>query len=61
MSHLLTIREVCARDGVSRTTIYARMNERQFPAPIKIGTKSVRWRSDEIDAYIDRLSAARAA
>ncbi len=61
MSHLLTIREVCARVGVSRTTIYARMNERQFPAPIKIGTKSVRWRSDEIDAYIDRLSAARAA
>ena len=61
MSHLLTIREVCARVGVSRTTIYARMNERQFPAPIKIGAKSVRWRSDEIDAYIDRLSAARAA
>ena len=61
MSHLLTIREVCARVGVSRTTIYARMNERQFPAPIKTGTKSVRWRSDEIDAYIDRLSAARAA
>ena len=61
MSHLLTIGEVCARVGVSRTTIYARMNERQFPAPIKIGTKSVRWRSDEIDAYIDRLSAARAA
>ena len=47
MSHLLTIGEVCARVGVSRTTIYARMNERQFPAPIKIGTKSVRWRSDE--------------
>ena len=33
MSHLLTVKEVCARVGVSRTTIYARMAERQFPAP----------------------------
>lgn len=61
MSQLLSIREVCARVGVSRTTVYARMAERQFPTPVKVGVKSVRWRSDEIDSYIDRISAARAA
>ena len=61
MSQLLSIKDVCAKVGVCRTTIYARMAERKFPTPLKIGDKTVRWRADEIDAFIDRLSAARAA
>ena len=61
MSRLMTLKEVCARVGVCRTTIYNRIAERQFPQPVKVGSKSVRWRSDEIDEYIEQISAARAA
>ena len=59
MSQLLSVKEVCAKVGVCRTTVYARMAAKTFPTPLKIGAKTVRWRADEIDAFIDRLSAAR--
>lgn len=60
LPQLLSIRDVCAKVGVCRSTVYARMAERKFPTPLKIGVRTVRWRADEIDAFIDRLSAARA-
>ena len=50
---LLTRPEVEARCRISRTTLYRLMREDTFPEPIKIGAKAVRWKSGEIDAYID--------
>ncbi|MFZ5616244.1 MAG: helix-turn-helix transcriptional regulator [Pseudomonadota bacterium] len=46
---LLSISEVCALIGVSRSMIYKCMRERDcpFPAPLKIGALS-RWRLDDI-------------
>ena len=58
---LLNISAVRARVGVSRTTIYKMLAKGTFPKPAYPAPHMPRWRSDEIEAYIERLSAARAA
>ena len=59
---LLNIRDVAALLRVNRGTIYRMLaRDESFPKPIYVTPKVPRWRSDEIGAYIDILSAARAA
>ena len=45
--------------GESRSTIYKRISEGEFPKPVKLGAKSVGWLEDEVAAYIDARIAAR--
>src|SRR6188768_3371434 len=52
---LLRISEVCRLTGLSRATIYRRIEEETFPAPLRVGDRSVRWASDVIDAWRDAL------
>jgi prophage regulatory protein len=47
--------------GESRSTIYKRISEGEFPKPVKLGAKSVGWVADEIASYNDRRIAARDA
>ncbi len=50
---LLTREEVERRVGLSRSTIYARMNAGTFPAARReVETGNVRWLASEIDAWI---------
>lgn len=50
---LLTRRQVEAKCGMSRTSIYRRMEAGTFPRPIKDpDTGAVRWLAHEIDAWI---------
>ena len=49
---LLTAKEVAERVGCDVSTIYARMKSGDFPRSIKIGSRSVRWWSREIDAWL---------
>jgi prophage regulatory protein len=59
---ILRRREVQARTGLSRSTIYEKIKERSFPLPISLGTKSVGWISSEIDQWIaDRVRISRPA
>ena len=58
--HLLTAREVCRVAAFSHATLYRLCDAGLFPKPIKIGRAAVRWRSDEVYAHIEQLSAARA-
>lgn len=44
--------EVEARTGLSRSTIYAMVAERRFPAPIKLGLRAVGWPESEIGAWL---------
>ena len=39
--------------GLSTSTIYQLMADGRFPQPLKIGIRSVRWRLDELVAWID--------
>ena len=56
---LLTRAEVEERVGLRRSAIYAMMRAGRFPEPVKISSRCVRWRSDEVQAWIDGLPRAR--
>lgn len=54
-------KEVEARTGLSRSSIYARLKpnpkrpgefDPSFPKPVSIGTKSVGWIAAEVEAWI---------
>lgn len=49
---LLTRQEVEAMCRLSRSAIYRLMREGQFPCPIKIGARAVRWPQSEIESWI---------
>ncbi|WP_367154248.1 helix-turn-helix transcriptional regulator [Methylomonas sp. HYX-M1] len=49
---ILRRKQVEARIGLSRSTIYERIKAGTFPAPISLGAKSVGWLESEIDAWL---------
>ena len=52
--------EVLQRTGLSRTTLWRRINALNFPAPFKLGGgRAVAWLEHEIDAWIECQAAAR--
>ena len=55
---LLTIREVCAIAGVSRSSIYTGINEGHFPRPVRLGRKAIRWRASDIEKWLAELPAS---
>ena len=52
---MLTVAEVQACLGLSRSTIWRRRQEKRFPLPCDIGNGRIRFRSDEIEAYVTEL------
>ncbi len=54
MSHtILRLPAVKARTGLSRSTIYRRIIEGNFPRPVSLGARAVGWREHEIIEWID--------
>lgn len=54
---ILRRKQVEARTGLSRSTIYNRIKQGTFPAPISLGVKSVGWVEDEIQTFLaDRVA-----
>jgi len=54
--------QVERRTGLSRSTIYQRMKDGTFPAPISLGAKAVGWLENEITAWLaERIKASRGA
>lgn len=59
---ILRRKQVEARTGLSRSSIYAAISAGTFPAPIALGEKSVGWLEHEIDGWIAaRVAASRKA
>jgi prophage regulatory protein len=52
---LLRLNEISAMLGMSRSTIYRRMQEGTFPQPVVLGARAVRWRFEVVEAWRDRL------
>ena len=52
MEKLLTRREVESLCRIGRSALYRNMRQGDFPLPIKIGPRAVRWRESEIEAYL---------
>ena len=61
MSALLKRQEVEQRVKLGTSTIYRRMAQGLFPRPLDLGGGVVRWREDDIEAWIDSLTRTQAA
>ena len=53
MGNLLTRAEVQARVRISRSRIYVLMRSGEFPLPIRIGRRAVRWDETELEEWLD--------
>lgn len=51
---ILRLPAVKAQTGLSRSTIYARITEGCFPAPISLGDRAVGWVESEINDWLAR-------
>jgi prophage regulatory protein len=49
---LLRRKQVEARTGLTRSTIYALIARQQFPKPLPLVGRTVAWRETSIDAWI---------
>ena len=56
---ILRIRDVTARVGVARSTIYEWQSRGTFPASVPLGERSIGWLESEVTAWIE--SRARRA
>lgn len=50
---LLRLTDVCRILALSRSTIYKRIAEHNFPRPIRLGVRAVRWRIEAIEVWRD--------
>ena len=56
----LRLPEVLARTGLSRSTIYVRLDQGRFPRPVSLGARAVGWIETEVDEWIRaRIVASR--
>lgn len=49
---ILRLPAVKLRTGLSRSTIYLRVGQGSFPAPISLGARAVRWLELEVDSWL---------
>ena len=52
MTQFLTRAEVCAMIGVSYPTLWERIRKGQFPAGYVLWNRQVRWKADEVEAWL---------
>jgi len=52
---LIRLSDLSESLGVSRSTIYRWISEGEFPAPVRIGERAVRWRSEDIEQWKNSL------
>jgi len=53
---------VIAATGKGRSAIYADVKQGTFPAPIKLGARSVGWTTESLDLWIaGRIAASKVA
>jgi prophage regulatory protein len=59
---ILRRKQVEARTGLARSTIYEGVKKCTFPAPINLGAKSVGWIEAEVNAWLEaRIDDSRKA
>lgn len=56
----LRLPEVKAITGLSKTSVYALIKERTFPAPVRLGPRAVAWVRSEVRQWaLERVHASR--
>ena len=61
MTHIiLRLPQVKSRTGLSRSSIYLRMANNEFPASLSLGGRAVGWLESDIDEWIvEKIEAGR--
>ena len=57
-TQLMNIKQVVLQTGRCRSAIYADIQKGDFPPPVKVGPRASRWRSTDIEAWIEGLPTA---
>ncbi|WP_419932245.1 helix-turn-helix transcriptional regulator [Candidatus Poriferisodalis sp.] len=55
---LLSRAQVERLTGLSTTSLYRAMRRGDFPEPLRVSERSVRWRTDEIESWIEERPRA---
>ena len=58
MTKLLKRPDVERLTSLSRSAIYAAMDEGAFPRPIRVGKRAVRWRQEDIERWLETRPVA---
>lgn len=57
-TQLLTVNQVCEKLAISRPTLWRRRNDdANFPQPIYLGSRALRFRLADVEVYIETLAA----
>lgn len=60
VNSILRLPAVKKSTGLSRSTIYAKLSKREFPAPVVLGPRCVGWLESEVQAWIaERVKLSR--
>ena len=59
-NRLIRIDEVLEIVGVSKSVLYEMIGRGQFPRPVRISLRAVRWRQQDLDEWLDSLQPATA-
>lgn len=49
------------RTGLGKSSIYAGVKNRTFPAPVRLSARAVAWRESDVDQWIAERTTARGA
>ena len=52
MNAILRLPAVKQKTGQSRSTIYDKIKQKKFPAPVKIGERAVGWVEAEVEGWL---------
>jgi len=56
----LRLPDVIAVTGMSKATIYRRINTSEFPRPYELGANSVAWKRSDVESWIESRQRRRA-
>jgi prophage regulatory protein len=58
IDRLIPITELLAITSFSKATVYRKVREKSFPAPLKIGKSRVAWRTSSISTWMNEQKHA---
>jgi prophage regulatory protein len=50
--HILRLKSVLERTGLSRSTLYRKMRDGTFPKALRISAGCIGWRESDVDAWL---------
>lgn len=51
-SRILRLKSVLERTGLSRSTLYRKMQDRTFPKALRISARCTGWRESDVEAWL---------